>query len=104
MLDRLVGIILTAVGCFGSLMAIVFEFFRVHPEGKRTVSPRTMGLILSCLLLACIGGGKLFLCGGYLGLEMFKDFKDLLARVNVQFKVSLYDLHFWAVQPRSLRY
>ena len=71
MLDRLVGIILTAVGCFGSLMAIVFEFFRVHPEGKRTVSPRTMGLILSCLLLACIGGATLadyYNEGGFSGI------------------------------------
>lgn len=59
MLNKLVGIILTAVGSFGSLAAIVFEFFHVHPEGKRTVSPRAMGLLLSCLLLACIGGATL---------------------------------------------
>ncbi|MDE6588786.1 MAG: hypothetical protein K2K53_00275, partial [Oscillospiraceae bacterium] len=59
MLNKWVGIILTAVGSFGTLTAIVFEFFHVNPEGKRTVSPRTMGVILTCLLLACIGGATL---------------------------------------------
>lgn len=59
MLNKLVGIILTAVGSFGTLTAIVFEFFHVNPEGKRTVSSRTMGVILACLLLACIGGATL---------------------------------------------
>ena len=37
------------------------------------------------LLLACIGGGKPFLCGGQAGLEVVK---DLLARVHVQARLS----------------